>query len=275
MQSVLPLDRTQSSPVSVSADGSVIVSTSYSDGRYGPPYVQAFILGKPGLGGGIYIGTLPYLDSRAYGVSADGSVVVGALQLLGAFQNTFDSSGKIAALWTQTGSGASIRLILGTALQSFASSVSADGTVVVGQSGNEAFIWNNTQGMQGLGLLPGSSSSYASDVSADGTVVVGQSGGEAFIWNNAQGMQSLASVLTAAGINNLTGWELASATAVSADGFTVVGYGTNPSGQTEAWIADLRNPTAVPTPALLPGLMAMGVAAWRKRNAGAEVAEED
>lgn len=231
---------------SVSADGSVVVSTSYGDGRR-PPYAQAFIVGGRNLPG-----TFPYLNSYAYGISADGSVVVGAVE-------SIFNSDRLAARWTQAG--------LQTLGPGFASGVSADGSMVVGGSGGEAFVWNNTQGMQGLGFLPGKSSSFASDVSANGSVVVGQSGGEAFIWNNTQGMQSLASILIAAGINNLTGWGLASATAVSADGFTVVGYGTNPSGQTEAWIADLsNNSTSVPTPALLPGLVGMGLTAWRRHR---------
>jgi uncharacterized membrane protein len=239
---------TFSYPVSVSANGSVIVSTADTGSHSTPPYTTAFILGK-----GVLAGTWPYLNSRAYGVSANGSVVVGSID------HIFNSD-RLAALWTESG-----LQILGPS-SSFASGVSADGTVVVGQSGNEAFIWNNVQGIQGVGFLPGNSSSYASDVSADGTVVVGQSGGEAFIWNNILGMQSLASVLTTAGVSNLTGWGLLTATAISADGYTVVGYGTNPSGQTEAWIADLRNPTEVPTPALLPSLVGMGLTAWHRRR---------
>jgi len=39
----------------------------------------------------------------------------------------------------------------------------------------------------------------------------------------------------------LTGWSLQIATAVSADGRTVVGYGTDPSGNTQAWLAYLSD----------------------------------
>jgi hypothetical protein len=79
-------------------------------------------------------------------------------------------------------------------------------------------------------------------------------------------MQSLTDVLIAAGVGNLTGWGLANAMAISADGYTVVGHGTNPGGQQEAWIADLRNTQPVPTPALLPGLIGMGLAPWRRQR---------
>ena len=53
-------------------------------------------------------------------------------------------------------------------------------------------------------------------------------------------MQSVASILTAAGVD-LTVWTLDFVTGVSADGNTVVGYGINPDGLQEAWMADLSD----------------------------------
>jgi probable HAF family extracellular repeat protein len=63
---------------------------------------------------------------------------------------------------------------------SWASGISADGSVVVGSSdsasGREAFRWTRGGGMVGLGDLPGGLfGSTASGVSADGSVVVGSS----------------------------------------------------------------------------------------------------
>jgi uncharacterized membrane protein len=87
-------------------------------------------------------------------------------------------------------------------------------------------------------------------------------------------MQSLTDVLIAAGVSNLTGWGLTNATAVSADGYTVVGYGSNPNGQTEAWIADLRNIQPIPTPALLPGLIGVSLATWRRRQQQSDASRE-
>jgi probable HAF family extracellular repeat protein len=64
----------------------------------------------------------------------------------------------------------------GGAFSSQARGVSADGSVVVGNSisasGLEAFRWTAAGGMIGLGDLPGSFGSGASSVSADGAVVV-------------------------------------------------------------------------------------------------------
>lgn len=83
--------------------------------------------------------------------------------------------------------------------RSLATSVSDDGSVVVGVSGNsssgQAFRWTAASGMVGLGFLPGGSRSYASAVSGDGTVIIGGSktfsGDRAFIWTEKRGMISL------------------------------------------------------------------------------------
>jgi uncharacterized membrane protein len=240
-----------SSASGVSADGSVVVGTLYA-----PKFFSEALVWTSGIIQGLR--TYPYLESSAHGVSADGSVVVGSAR-------SFTSSITEAFRWTQAAGLQVLGLLPGNSFSS-ASAVSADGSVIVGQSGDEAFVWNSIQGMQGLGFLPGNSFSSASAVSADGSVIVGQSGGEAFVWSSTQGMQSLTDVLIAAGVGNLTGWGLANAMAISADGYTVVGHGTNPGGQQEAWIADLRNTQPVPTPALLPGLIGMGLATWRRQR---------
>lgn len=131
---------------------------------------------------------------------------------------------------------------------SAANGVSANGSVIVGQatsaSGSEAFRWTTGSGMVGLGDLPGGDfQSEASDVSSDGSVVVGRGftalGFEAFVWNAASGMRSIREVIEPTVGAALNGWSLQSATAVSSDGRTVVGYGGNPNGSVEAWLAYL------------------------------------
>jgi hypothetical protein len=88
------------------------------------------------------------------------------------------------------------------------------------------------------------------DVSADGSVIVGTgesaAGTEAFIWTTFGGMQSVRDVLIAGGVTGLDDWELTSATGISADGQTLVGFGNNPSGISEAWSATIP---LVPEPA--------------------------
>jgi len=60
------------------------------------------------------------------------------------------------------------------------------------------------------------------------------------------------------------------ATGVSADGLTIAGYGFNPNGGLEAWIASLRQDVvATPEPAALGllGLGLAGLASLRRRRA--------
>jgi probable HAF family extracellular repeat protein len=102
--------------------------------------------------------------SRAQGVNADGTVVVG-------FGDAATGIVNEAFRWTQAGGMVGLGFLPGGNLSS-AFGVNADGTVVVG-IGNEAFRWTQAGGMAGLGFLPGGSGSEARAVNADGTVVVG------------------------------------------------------------------------------------------------------
>ena len=215
----------------VTADGSVVVG--FSRGASG---IEAF---RWTSGGGM-VG-LGVLSIAAFGVSADGSVVVGTKK---------PNKQRRAFRWASGGG----MLSLGVA-SVVAYGVSADGSVVVGLGrtfGPEAFRWTNGGGLGGLGDLPGGVFlSQANDVSADGSVVVGSGfsdiGHEAFIWDAANGMQGLQAVMEGQLGLDLTGWtRLHWATGVSDDGATIVGYGTNTDGNTEAWIATLNLPPECP-----------------------------
>lgn len=141
--------------------------------------------------------------------------------------------------------------IPGGTFHSIAHSVSANGSVIVGYSlppsdVHEAFRW--TEGiMTSLGFIPCDTWSIARAVSGDGSVIVGDpqtaNGGCVFIWDARRGMRNLRDLFTLDYGFDLTGWRLDRATALSHDGSVIVGYGINPSGATEAWVADLSLPT--------------------------------
>ena len=183
----------------------------------------------------------PLLESVhcwAMATCADGSVVVGM------------GNGGEAFRWTQTTGMVGLGDLPGGDFFSEASAVSTDGSVIVGKSSSasgwrEAFRWTQSEGMVALGDLPGGEFvSEAMDVSADGSVVVGEgwsatSTSEAFIWDATNGMQNLRTVLENDYGLDLTGWTLHNATGISDDGLTIVGYGKNPYGNEEAWIAQL------------------------------------
>src|SRR5262249_9420946 len=60
----------------------------------------------------------------------------------------------------------------------------------------------------------------------------------AFIWDAQHGLRDLNVVLPEMGLN-LGNWLLNEARGISANGRVIVGTGTNPSGNTEAWRVDL------------------------------------
>jgi uncharacterized membrane protein len=108
-----------------------------------------------------------------------------------------------------------------TGISSQASSVSADGTLIVGDS-------NNALGNR-----------------------------EAFIWDSTNGMQSLRDRLVDLGLD-LEGWTLTSAQGISADGQVIVGHGKRTlGGASEAWIAIIPEPSTALL--LATGLAALAV----------------
>jgi probable HAF family extracellular repeat protein len=170
---------------------------------------------------------LPISDdftSEAFGISADGSTIVGRGTPLQRAWRLDDQFNTIFLGDMQGGGDLST-----------ARAVSADGSVVVGQAhgpnGPEAFRWTEDSGiMVGLGDLPGAAfESSAFGVSADGTIVVGYgvnpggtlSGAEAFRWRLTNPDTGAGQMV---GLGDLPGGDSTSvATGVSADGAVVVG----------------------------------------------------
>ncbi|MBX3376388.1 MAG: hypothetical protein KF678_05230 [Phycisphaeraceae bacterium] len=234
----------------LSADGSTLVGGGLSANGN-----EAFVMNlatRQFIGLGALQGTA--FNSVAYGVSGDGSIVVGA--------SSFGAQETQAFRWTSTGGMQGLGYLPSPTWltkYSIADAVSADGQVIVGrsrsnnsQNGLEGFRWTQATGMVGLGDLPGGSfQSFAFAANADGSVIVGMatiegapgpfgpgSASRAFIWDAQNGMRDLQATLMAAGAP-MTGWNLKEARAVSADGRTIVGTGTGPDGNTQAWIATL------------------------------------
>src|SRR5262249_46314102 len=147
--------------------------------------------------GAVQLGVLPGgTKSCAYGVSADGSVVVGrannASGVWGGFRWTA-STGMVAV-----------------------------GFLPGGTNPNNGCI-HQDQG-------PGDDG-----VCADGRVVVGwatdsHSNAVPYRWTSTRGLESIPDLLVASGVN-LTGWTLTIASGVSADGTVIVGMGTDPAGR--------------------------------------------
>ena len=159
--------------------------------------------------------------SAARGVSADGSVVVGAFDPGTTWSRAFR--------WTATTGIQNLGTLGNLRSNSFAYAVSSDGSVVVGQSDlvngmSHAFRWTAQYGMVDLGSIDGSFT-QALAVNATGSVVVGRTGLDvAFRWTAMGGMQDLNNLLAQAGVN-MNAIRLSRATGVSADGQFIVGDG--------------------------------------------------
>ena len=264
----------------VNKDGSVIVGIGEPQGGPYEAFRWTASTGMVGLGvlpnPGVLVGPI---GSIGYGVNADGSVVVG-IGTGGEFTQAFrwtastgmtsigfvynyvstpvsvsadgsavvstDENGQVFRWTAASGMVGLGCFVVGTCQ---ANGVSANGKVIVGEADNVgAFRWTQETGFTDLGQAPGGQvgcCSGANAANADGSIVVGGtqyvSGGPRlpFIWTAAHGMQLLQNVLAAAGVDT-AGWTLASATGISADGTTIVGDGTDPSGRTQAWIAHIH-----------------------------------
>jgi probable HAF family extracellular repeat protein len=183
------------------------------------------------------LGTLGGGESGAWGVSADGSVVVG---------RTLNAAGQERAFrWTAARGIEDLNITYAHLLTDgsvlwAAYAVSPDGRYIVGWGYNaatgreEAFLLDTQgigveEGLVWLGTL-GGGWSMAHGVSADGSVVVGRAqdtAGQrcAFRWTEARGMQDLGTL----------GGDSSWAFGVSADGSVVVGVAENAAGLSRAF----------------------------------------
>jgi probable HAF family extracellular repeat protein len=231
----------------VSGDGGVAAGWNYFNGPcYSGEFGPVCDARTSGFTWTSASGLAPFSPSTALprDVSASGAVIVG---------DGVNGSNLEAFRYDPVGGFALLGRLNGHA-RSEANAVSADGSTVVGQSavGNtpwEAFRWTQAGGIQGIGNLGGglAGGSEALGVSGDGSFVVGMSpsdtGSTAFLWDEAHGMRALAQILIDELGLDLTGWTLTRATDISADGNVIVGWGMNPNGESESWIAVIPEPS--------------------------------
>jgi len=243
----------------ISADGSVLVGWGASPAGYeAARWVNGNVIAMGDLAGGFH-------NSAAAQVTADGGIIVGT---------GYSAAGAEVFRWSSTTGMVGLGEIPGGEYYSEPFGMTPDASVIVGKAGTsqgtEAFRWT-AQGFQPLGDLPnGIFESIALDVSANGATVVGLGttdlGPEAFVWDATNGMRRLKDVLLAAGVTAVTEWQLTEATGISADGKTIIGNATNPTGNTEGWIATL--------PAVLdvsPPHTALAIHAVQARPTGFEI----
>jgi uncharacterized membrane protein len=245
---------------SVSDDGNVIVANNAGEAVRWNEATGATGLGVPA----------GFTSSSAADVSSDGSVITGnvAMPLPGG------GMALVPYRWTAGDGIVPFTGYLETDITNRLA-VSPDGTVIVGslaiRFGSEtAFKWTLSGGLE---FIPDASGldTAALGIASDNATIVGfrralDGANQATIWDATGDMHLLQDVLTTDYGLDLTGWTLARATDISADGRTIVGNGINPLGFQEAWLVQL--PTAVPVPAAvwLFGSGLLGLIGLARRN---------
>jgi len=217
----------------VSGDGADVVGTCLQANNTAFRWTAA--AGPVALAG---VGPGSNQQGAATAISRDGSVVAGAGHpvLTG------------AVIWLADGRATILGKLSGD-VEGFATAISSDGSVVTGVSTGgdgtpHAFRWTQQGGMVDIGSGPGGlPGTFAAVISDNGRVIVGwyesPSADVALMWDADHGWRALDSVLGLDYATQVPGWTLNRATAISGDGRTIAGFGTNPRGQTEAWVVNL------------------------------------
>ncbi len=158
------------------------------------------------LGGGSMSGSIRGTFGYGNAVSTDGAIVVGAI---GAGYS-LEASRWNGTTYTSLGNGQ-------------ANGVNGSGTVIVGENGFDAFIWQSGERTL-LPKLNGGSQAGAYAVSTDGTTAVGYAANPV-AGGRLEAVRWVAGAIASLGVPD--GWNESRANAVSADGKTVVGTLTN------------------------------------------------
>ncbi len=223
----------------ISGDGTVVVGMANVWGR---PRIRQFAFEWTEADGMSSLGELSrttYGSSEALAVSDSRSQFSGRPLVVGesdspngreAFTNIFGALGVLPGA---------------TSFESAATAVSSRGSIVTGWSSSvggatEAFLWEFEAEMAGLGRDLGPTCGYPEAITGDGSVIVGYCADDdrPWIWTELNGMRLLEDEFAFGGLD-FTGWTLQRATDIADDGLTIVGWGVNPGGQPEGWIATL------------------------------------
>ncbi|MEM1111613.1 MAG: hypothetical protein AAGI11_06875 [Pseudomonadota bacterium] len=222
--------------LAISADGSTVVGvgrTARGDEAFRWRERTGFSALDDLPGGGF--------ESVAFAVSSGGQIAVG-----------YSTSGRgvEAVRWRFDAPIERLGDLPGGRFRSVATAMSLNSDVVAGRGEvdyllatrtpvNEAFVWTEANGLQGLGFLrPRQRNSEPTPVAvaADGDVIVGNEGSRPWLWTRQHGLRELQDVLIAQGATELTGWLITSVRGMSSDGRTLTGEGNGPFGE-RVWVA--------------------------------------
>ena len=226
-----PCGNLLSSVWAVSGDGSAIVGLAW----LGCADAHAFKWDS--INGMVDLGSLDGGSSRANGVSANGSTVVGwdesstgfwrGARWVDGAESLLDPIDSVGDAWGANSGGS---VIVGA---------------FAGPTNDEAYRWTEAGGIQPIGVLPGTQyKGYAIDLSEDGNLIIGYCGfgfdRRGFAWTPAGGMGYIEDFLTNLGVTIPANWILDTPQAVSPDKNFISGWGLGPGG-IRGWLVDLND----------------------------------
>lgn len=152
-------------------------------------------------------------------VSADGTVVIGSST------TSLGDYGEEAFMWTASDGKVNLGILDDNVeyAYSYARAVSADGSIIIGNSNSNIFRWTAETGMVALTSRAADENYYSRAMSADGNVIVGEyyydpdegdSSWSSFRWTEDEGIQHL---------DVPDGYSYLYAEDISADGTTIIG----------------------------------------------------
>lgn len=231
----------------------------------------------------VFAGIDPDSGYTPSAISGDGSTTILDDSIVGLNFVAADKEQRNSIRWTVSEGAIELEPVIGFHYSN-ATAVSHDGSIVVGNSVSNdgltqrrATVWVGSEvSLLNTGFAMGSSS--ALDVSADGNTIVGTLDPtnpltdaffypEAVIWRDGE-FQLLEELLSDKYFlgEDLQGWNLTSATAISDDGTVIVGHGIDPHGKQAAWVANL----AVPEPGsfFLSAMTILMLYGYRRKKIG-------
>ncbi|MCA9288490.1 MAG: hypothetical protein KDA05_07890, partial [Phycisphaerales bacterium] len=214
---------TRSTTWGVNDDGSIVVGLGWLSPAAGWGRAVYWTQGT----GMVDLGTtVPTRSTRANCVNADGSVI-------GGWQDS-TTGYRQGAVWINgvqqlMVDNANVALLMVNNINSAGTVWCGDGSA----SGGGPYVRTPANGIERLGVLPGTNTHLASDVSDDGNIVIGASDGPfgtGWIWVRGQGIQSLADYAASRGVTIPAGTPLNVPIAMSDDGSVITGFSFGPPG---------------------------------------------
>ncbi|HMS54691.1 MAG TPA: PEP-CTERM sorting domain-containing protein [Fimbriimonadaceae bacterium] len=195
-------------------------------------------------------------NAQAFGVTDDGNTI------------TVQSSNLIPYLYRRDSGYQRLEGFLSGSIK-----ISGDGQHIYGYGGLNSYYdfqlvrWNALGQMEVLGKFPGEEQTHLSALSRNGQFITGSARTPGrrnipFLWTEAGGFVNIAEMLIADG-NDLNGYDLNYATAISNDGRTIVGWGSR-NGAWRPWMAVNSVPEPGTLAALTLGLGAIFLKSRRK-----------